>query len=476
MNWKKYRLLLMLLLVPFLMGAGGEEAERTIPPGDAKNGKIVYEKRCVWCHGWTGAGDGPAANTLRPRPRDFTKGKYKIRTTPSGKLPTDRNLFEAILKGLPGTGMPAWEGLISDQEISDVAQHLKTFTKKFARWKKKGKPLPEITVGPEITSSPESIEKGKELFTKLECWKCHGKSGKASGPSMPGLKDDWGYPIRPANFTKPWNLRGGSGRVDVYRRFNTGLMGTPMPSFADQLKNTDDSWHLVNYIESLAETKKPAVKEIVNAQFIEGDIPMDFDDPKWQGDGKDIKGAEKYFYPMLGQLQIEPRRFWPTVDAVYIRAIHNGNEIAFFLEWDDPTKSPMPATAVYPLQYNDRFYLQMPLAMPTDPTKKPYFIGGDKKRAAGIWAWDSGSMKTKLLKGKGLFKTKVVEGATKIETNAAYDDGRWRVIMKRVMKTDNDKELQLETGKFLPLSFHAQEGSDGETGTFRSVSTWYWLI
>lgn len=482
MSWNRFKFLpiLLLLMMPFLMGQSGEDqstsAEKKMPPGDAKKGKIVYEKRCVWCHNWDGNGKGPAAYALRPSPRDFTKGKYKIRTTPSGKLPTDRNLFDAVSKGLHGTAMPAWQGILSEQDISDVVQYIKTLSKKFARWKKKGKPLPEITVGPEIPSSDESIAKGKEIFLKLECFKCHGKSGRASGSSMPGLQDDWKFPVRPANFTKPWNFRGGSRRIDIYRRFNTGLMGTPMPSFADQLKNTDDSWHLVNFIESLAETKKPEVKEIVKAKFTEGDIPMDFDDPVWQGDGEKIQGAEKFYFPLLGQYQIEPRRFWPTVDAVYVRALHNGKEIAFLFEWDDPTKSPIPPTKVYPLQYKDAFYLQLPLKMPKDPTKKPYFIGGDKKRAAGVWAWNSETMKTVLLKGKGLFKTKVVEGATTIETNAVFDDGRWRVIMKRAMKTDNDKELQFETGKFLPISFHAQEGSDGDTGTLRSVSTWYWLI
>ena len=474
MKWKRFKFLLILLLVPFIMGQSeGQKAEapaeKAIPPGDAKNGQIVYEKRCVWCHGWAGAGDGPAADRLRPRPRDFTKGKYKIRTSLSGKLPTDRNLFDAISNGLHGTGMPAWRNVISDQEISDVAMYIKSFSKKFKRWAKKGKPIPEIEVGPEVPSSPESIEKGKQIFLKLECWKCHGKSGKASGPSMPTLQDDWKFPIRPANFTKPWNFRGGNRRIDIYRRFNTGVMGTPMASFKSSLDN-EKSWHLVNFIESLSPTKKrPGVEEIVRVAEVEGDIPMDFEDPVWQS-------ATKYFFPLLGQFQIEPRQFWTTIHDVNMKGLHNGEDVAFYFEWDDPTKSPIDPTKVYPLQYRDAFYLQFPLKMPSDPTKKPYFVGGDKKRAAGVWFWESESMKTVLLKAKGLFKTKVVGDATPIETKAVYDDGRWRVIMKRKMQTGNEKELQIETGKFLPLSFHAQDGSDGDFGTKRNVSTWYWLV
>ena len=55
-------------------------------------GRTSYDKHCALCHGTAGKGDGPAADLLLPRPRDFTAGKYKIRTTPSGQLPTDDSL------------------------------------------------------------------------------------------------------------------------------------------------------------------------------------------------------------------------------------------------------------------------------------------------------------------------------------------------------------------------------------------------
>lgn len=474
MDRKGFKLLLFLLLLPFIMvGQSGAQEEaaapaRAMPKGDAAKGKIVFEKRCVWCHGWDGTGEGPAADVVRPKPRDFTRAKYRIRTTTSGKLPTDRNLFDAISNGLPGTSMPAWRGVISDQEISDVAQHLKTLSKKFARWAKKNKPIPEVIVGPEIPSSPESIEKGKALFLKMECWKCHGKSGRASGPSMTGLIDERNVPIRPANFHKPWNFRGGSSRRDIYLRFNTGVNGTPMPSFADQLDN-EKSWHLANYVRSLGPDKKPMVREAIAAERIEGEIPMDPEDPIWQN-------TKSNYFPLLGQVTVEPRRFWPTVDDIYVKVIHNGKEVAFLIEWDDPTKSPVAPNKVYPLQYSDGFDLQLPIELPDNPTKKPYFIGGDKKRKAGVWSWNSESEQAVLLKGKGIYSRKVVEGATPIETKASYEDGRWTLLMKRAMKTDNENELQFEAGKFMPIAFQALDGSEGDTGTLRSMSTYYWLV
>ena len=57
-------------------------------PSPASRGKIVYDAHCVECHGSSGKVDGPAALLLNPRPRDFASGRYKIRSTESGSLPS----------------------------------------------------------------------------------------------------------------------------------------------------------------------------------------------------------------------------------------------------------------------------------------------------------------------------------------------------------------------------------------------------
>lgn len=58
------------------------------PPADMiEAGKRVYFTKCVWCHGVDGAGDGPGADRLWPRPRNFNQGTFKIRHTASGELP-----------------------------------------------------------------------------------------------------------------------------------------------------------------------------------------------------------------------------------------------------------------------------------------------------------------------------------------------------------------------------------------------------
>src|SRR5437867_1578234 len=87
---------------------------------DTTAGKRVYVKWCAGCHGDAGAGDGAAAAYMLPRPRNFTSGLYKIRTTASGQLPTDADLERAIDEGLPGSAMPGWKGRLSQAERRDV--------------------------------------------------------------------------------------------------------------------------------------------------------------------------------------------------------------------------------------------------------------------------------------------------------------------------------------------------------------------
>jgi len=53
----------------------------------------VYEVNCAACHGVESDGNGPAARMFVTRPRDFRSGIFKFRSTPSGSLPTDEDLF-----------------------------------------------------------------------------------------------------------------------------------------------------------------------------------------------------------------------------------------------------------------------------------------------------------------------------------------------------------------------------------------------
>src|SRR5690606_21076675 len=84
--------------------------------GQGHPGKPIYDKWCAGCHGEDGRGTGEAAAYMLPRPRDFTRALYQIRTTASGELPTDADILRVIDEGMPGTAMPGWRTLLSRSE------------------------------------------------------------------------------------------------------------------------------------------------------------------------------------------------------------------------------------------------------------------------------------------------------------------------------------------------------------------------
>jgi Cytochrome C oxidase, cbb3-type, subunit III len=89
-------------------------------------GKQLYGRYCVGCHGTNGDGNGENGPWIDPKPRDFTTGVFKCRSTPTGKLPTDQDLFNAITRGFVNTNMPPWVAL-TKQNRADLVAYVKTF-------------------------------------------------------------------------------------------------------------------------------------------------------------------------------------------------------------------------------------------------------------------------------------------------------------------------------------------------------------
>src|SRR5712691_9538393 len=240
-------------------------------PQDTIKGKIVYAKWCAGCHGDGGAGDGPAAATMLPRPRNFTGAVYKVRTTASGQLPTDADLMRAIDDGLPGTAMPAWKGRLSDGERRDVMGYLKTFSSFFNDTSQHATPL-KFGSAPGGGSGAEALRIGRQFYDSIGCRKCHGDQGRGNGPSAPTLKDDAQHPIFAANLQENWRFNGGGTVEDIYHRLRTGLDGTPMPSFSDLLEQkflTDEQlWRVAQYVRSLSPKEPPAVRDVIHAPLV----------------------------------------------------------------------------------------------------------------------------------------------------------------------------------------------------------------
>src|SRR5579872_3078810 len=181
-----------------LATAGSTEAQESHVgtwTGNAGAGKELYFRYCWGCHGFHGDGNGENAPYLNISPRNFVTATFKCRSTPTGTLPTDEDLSNAIERGLVNSNMPAWSALTNQQRANLVA-----FIKSFSpRWKSE-KPGDPIQGSAEPAVNLESIQHGKELFTKLDCWKCHGTEGRGDGPAAASLTDSNNQPIRPYDF------------------------------------------------------------------------------------------------------------------------------------------------------------------------------------------------------------------------------------------------------------------------------------
>lgn len=237
---------IFLLCLLFLAGAG---EPLWAAEGILARGRQIYLTYCAVCHGERGDGRGPAAARLQIKPRDFTSGLFKFRSTPSGALPLDADLYRTLSQGIHRTSMIPQTHLSVDDRWA-VIQYLKGFSARFVR-ENPAKPV-------WLPSPPANLQarwrQGKQLYVDAGCVQCHGASGRGNGPAATELRDDWGHPIQPTDLTlRPF--KGGSSPTPLYRTLSTGLNGTPMPSYRDVLSE-EELWALVAYVNSLATSER----------------------------------------------------------------------------------------------------------------------------------------------------------------------------------------------------------------------------
>jgi mono/diheme cytochrome c family protein len=295
------------------------------------HGQRVYIRNCAPCHGHTGDGNGPAAQYLDPKPRDYRRGIFKFTSTPRGYKPRRADLVRIVRYGAKGTSMPAFRWL-RDEDLQPLIDYVVLLSQRgeleedllyYAETELDEEDDPETTdieedsfykedvaymvsdLSEEWNSaaeqivlpttrrpeySDESILLGREAFLKQGCAKCHGNDGRGHTQGNVG-KDDWGNVTFAADLTSGM-LHGGRRPIDVYRRIYSGINGTPMPGFGDALADQPDTiWHMVNYILSIVEGRDvpglediqpppPAVAgEDVSEEATGDDVPADGAEP-----------------------------------------------------------------------------------------------------------------------------------------------------------------------------------------------------
>ena len=67
-----------------------------------------YRQQCLHCHGAEGGGNGPTADFLDPRPRDYRKGVFKFTPLRNKAVPRRQDLYSILDEGVTGTAMPSF--------------------------------------------------------------------------------------------------------------------------------------------------------------------------------------------------------------------------------------------------------------------------------------------------------------------------------------------------------------------------------
>ena len=471
----------------------------------------LFNRHCAACHGPKGDGQGPAAYLLSPKPRDFTSGTYKFRSTPSGSPPTDGDLLRTLQRGIPGTSMPMWDRLPEQDQVA-LVEYVKSFSDIFED-EDAMDPVIEIAAPPAVSEA--SIRAGQKIYQEMKCADCHGPGGKGDGPSSATLKDDWDHPIRPYDFTRgPGLMKGGASRQDIYRTFVTGLDGTPMPGYEDSMDETE-RWQLVSYVQSLSSASQgsalPAKTPTLHALKVATDPSIDQHDPIW-------KQAPATTVPIR---PLWARAVW--VDAVEVQAIIGPTEIAYRFEWRDPQ---LDEETIKHRQFRDAVAIQFVSdGSPSDYIGIPFIGMGDEQKTVTILHWKAdweadiaggfriaekqnesaiskmvdgadfavdkqyltglaagnslsersrtSPVETLVAKGFGTL-TRLPKADQVVKGRGVWRDGVWTVVMHQPL--DSALAPQLQQGQSLPVAVAVWDGAAGDRNGQKAVSQWMGLV
>jgi cytochrome c oxidase cbb3-type subunit 3 len=94
-------------------------------PGRAeRRGEALYRDNCAFCHAADGSGRNWIGAFMVPAPPDFTR--------PSAAPRSADDLLQLVGRGIPGTSMPAWDGVLDAADLRAVVAYLRAAFPAFA--------------------------------------------------------------------------------------------------------------------------------------------------------------------------------------------------------------------------------------------------------------------------------------------------------------------------------------------------------
>jgi len=480
------------VLIPF---AGlGAQTHPGAPDDTVAAGKKLYAVQCAYCHGAQGKGDGEASDILFPRPRDFTHGEFRLRSTPKGSPPSDDDLFRTITWGVPGSAMPGF-AFLTNAERRSLIEFIKTLSSRLSV--PEGRRKPSIDTSGQPPLDADMVQQGHKLYEELQCASCHGNEGKGDGNAVKTLQDDEGFPVLPRNFTTG-PFKGGASAKDIFLRISTGMEGTPMTSYG-QLGERE-RWQLAYYVQSLCKANCAATSSephVILSARSKAQLPLNNPfSPAW-------KSAPQMRVPLISLWNRGPAQ----LPELSVRSLTDGKTIVFLVEWDDSTRD---VSTVRPQDFRDSVALQFFAG----PGSAPIAMG-DRHSEVTIWQWKAdwqeqvdGGTSTGMKEAHPFMvdnsyprpavaaleagnQNALVRRASSVEEATArgfgtitpkpaanqhvtgkgiWRDGKWHVVLYRALAGDSGIAARTS------MSFAIWNGSESQRNGEKAVSNWNTLV
>ncbi|MBI4384582.1 MAG: c-type cytochrome [Nitrospinae bacterium] len=449
-------------------------------------GKALFQRFCVHCHGPGGKGDGPASRYLYPRPRDLGLGIFKFHSTQPGALPTEEDIARTVKRGVPGSPMPAWGQALSGEQVRSVVEYVKTFSGRFGR----ETPGLKIEIGLEPPFDDLSVEKGRSLYRQLRCSQCHGEEGEKTGLLEGQSEDSWGQTAYVYDIRRPALYKGGSAGDEIYQTLAAGIDGSSMSAY-DYLSDAE-RWRLAHYLqsrfqgeESPSDSAAPLTSYRTRELFDERP-----DNPVWDK----IPSANIPLSPLRAGNRGAPA-------ALTVQSVHDENRIAFRLQWEDPS----PDRAKYGTSgFLDSAAIQFALER-GNAFDAPFFGMGERGKPVNIWHWkaDAGQeiagpregaasaeespasprlnpfsespVEELNSSGFGTLSFQSLENQN-VRGQGKWENGRWTAVFLRDLKTGWQSDVDFKADNRFLLAFAVWDGSGKNKNADKSVASWRTLV
>jgi mono/diheme cytochrome c family protein len=195
-------------------------------------GKALFVGNCAFCHGYSGAGDGPDGPGLQPVPPDF-RDRAHYSTFKDG------DWFWRISESLPLRAMPQWKTWFTPVQRWELTNYVRDMLSLTTTREPDGSDTP-ANYAKLAMPKTASVARGRVIYFK-RCWMCHGDAGQGEGPSGDNLNPP------PANFTDA-DVRDPAKMPDArwFWRVSEGVGNSAMPIWR-LLLSEQDRWDVIAY-------------------------------------------------------------------------------------------------------------------------------------------------------------------------------------------------------------------------------------